>query len=139
MIFLFFSSRRRHTRCALVTGVQTCALPIYAEESVETEDQVSVGTGATDSGEILVTARRREESAQEIPLAISVVGGAQIDNTDSFNVGRLQQLTPTLQFYSSTPHNTAVNIPGIGLPFVLTRHGLQQTVGIYSDEIYYIR
>src|SRR3546814_1245021 len=26
----FFSSRRRHTRCALVTGVQTCALPIFA-------------------------------------------------------------------------------------------------------------
>src|SRR3546814_4266483 len=25
----FFSSRRRHTRCALVTGVQTCALPIF--------------------------------------------------------------------------------------------------------------
>src|SRR3546814_4376777 len=29
MYFFFFSSRRRHTRCALVTGVQTCALPIY--------------------------------------------------------------------------------------------------------------
>src|SRR3546814_225099 len=29
MIGVFFSSRRRHTRCALVTGVQTCALPIY--------------------------------------------------------------------------------------------------------------
>src|SRR3546814_3684562 len=28
--FFFFSSRRRHTRCALVTGVQTCALPIFA-------------------------------------------------------------------------------------------------------------
>src|SRR3546814_10073934 len=28
---VFFSSRRRHTRCALVTGVQTCALPIYDE------------------------------------------------------------------------------------------------------------
>src|SRR3546814_15803708 len=27
-----FSSRRRHTRCALVTGVQTCALPIYGKE-----------------------------------------------------------------------------------------------------------
>src|SRR3546814_7913556 len=27
----FFSSRRRHTRCALVTGVQTCALPIFAK------------------------------------------------------------------------------------------------------------
>src|SRR3546814_977784 len=30
MWFFFFSSRRRHTRCALVTGVQTCALPILA-------------------------------------------------------------------------------------------------------------
>src|SRR3546814_2454553 len=28
IVFFFFSSRRRHTRCALVTGVQTCALPI---------------------------------------------------------------------------------------------------------------
>src|SRR3546814_8877008 len=28
LILFFFSSRRRHTRCALVTGVQTCALPI---------------------------------------------------------------------------------------------------------------
>src|SRR3546814_1724928 len=31
--FLFFSSRRRHTRCALVTGVQTCALPICGRRS----------------------------------------------------------------------------------------------------------
>src|SRR3546814_3808254 len=29
IIIFFFSSRRRHTRCALVTGVQTCALPIW--------------------------------------------------------------------------------------------------------------
>src|SRR3546814_13981960 len=29
MLVFFFSSRRRHTRCALVTGVQTCALPIW--------------------------------------------------------------------------------------------------------------
>src|SRR3546814_7048407 len=33
--FFFFSSRRRHTRCALVTGVQTCALPIYATLAVD--------------------------------------------------------------------------------------------------------
>src|SRR3546814_10443611 len=31
VVFFFLSSRRRHTRCALVTGVQTCALPICAE------------------------------------------------------------------------------------------------------------
>src|SRR3546814_10402013 len=33
MIF-FFASRRRHTRCALVTGVQTCALPIFGPDQV---------------------------------------------------------------------------------------------------------
>src|SRR3546814_3161842 len=31
--WFFFSSRRRHTRCALVTGVQTCALPISAQQA----------------------------------------------------------------------------------------------------------
>src|SRR3546814_5485162 len=31
VLCFFFSSRRRHTRCALVTGVQTCALPIYED------------------------------------------------------------------------------------------------------------
>src|SRR3546814_3642242 len=30
LVCFFFSSRRRHTRCALVNGVQTCALPIYS-------------------------------------------------------------------------------------------------------------
>src|SRR3546814_4091037 len=33
----FFSSRRRHTRCALVTGVQTCALPILPHEIISTD------------------------------------------------------------------------------------------------------
>src|SRR3546814_5363116 len=35
MILFFFSSRRRHTRCALVTGVQTCALPISEKTPTE--------------------------------------------------------------------------------------------------------
>src|SRR3546814_4993162 len=33
IMMFFFSSRRRHTRCALVTGVQTCALPIWIAEA----------------------------------------------------------------------------------------------------------
>src|SRR3546814_7652282 len=34
LILFFFSSRRRHTRCALVTGVQTCALPIFSTDTL---------------------------------------------------------------------------------------------------------
>src|SRR3546814_1205490 len=37
----FFSSRRRHTRCALVTGVQTCALPICAGASISHAPSIS--------------------------------------------------------------------------------------------------
>src|SRR3546814_6652640 len=44
-VVFFFSSRRRHTRCALVTGVQTCALPIYPDqrwrETLELVDRTS--------------------------------------------------------------------------------------------------
>ena len=100
----------------------------------------SAGTGATDdAGEILVTARRRQETAQAVPLAISVVGGEHIDSTGSFNVGRLQQLTPTLQFYSSNPRNTSLSIRGIGAPFGLTNDGFEQGVGIYVDDVYFSR
>src|SRR3546814_4803524 len=38
----FFSSRRRHTRCALVTGVQTCALPISGGVSVGGKERVVI-------------------------------------------------------------------------------------------------
>src|SRR3546814_1761277 len=42
----FFSSRRRHTSCALVTGVQTCALPIYPRPRIAKRDrQVGQGKG----------------------------------------------------------------------------------------------
>src|SRR3546814_17781342 len=40
-IYFFFSSRRRHTRCALVTGVQTCALPISCTNSPAFPDPVA--------------------------------------------------------------------------------------------------
>src|SRR3546814_8722518 len=44
--FFVFSSRRRHTRCSLVTGVQTCALPIYAPELARHFDRRGLAVGA---------------------------------------------------------------------------------------------
>src|SRR3546814_9751641 len=43
VILFFFSSRRRHTRCALVTGVQTCALPICFDDPAYTNDVNATG------------------------------------------------------------------------------------------------
>src|SRR3546814_10595511 len=47
MLLFFFSSRRRHTRCALVTGVQTCALPIF--ESAKQEARVTIPKDSKDT------------------------------------------------------------------------------------------
>src|SRR3546814_4574643 len=46
VVGFFFSSRRRHTRCALVTGVQTCALPIYGTLASAGGGIGSAGPGA---------------------------------------------------------------------------------------------
>src|SRR3546814_4140649 len=46
-MYFFFSSRRRHTRCALVTGVKTCALPIWRSRSrADSADLKQVDLGA---------------------------------------------------------------------------------------------
>src|SRR3546814_1036553 len=56
--FFFFSSRRRHTRCALVTGVQTCALPISAASA-------SLRYGLTDA----LTIETHGEASDGLALA----------------------------------------------------------------------
>src|SRR3546814_10179120 len=45
VLVCFVSSRRRHTRCALVTGVQTCALPISSEPNMKSRAAVAFAPG----------------------------------------------------------------------------------------------
>lgn len=125
---------------ASVASASIVASSAQARDSVPSSDTASPeADSSADAGAIVVTARRRVETAQDVPLAISVIGGEHIDNTGSFNVGRLQQLTPTLQYYSSNPRNTSLSIRGIGAPFGLTNDGFEQGVGIYVDDVYYAR
>ena len=90
-------------------------------------------------GDIVVTARRRAETVQTVPIAMSVIGGTALAETGAYNVSRLTQLQPTLQFYSTNPRNSAANIRGLGAPFGLTNDGIEQGVGIYVDQVYYSR
>ena len=106
-----------------------------AEAGADAEAQDDTSRGDV----IIVTARRRQETSQEVPLAISVIRGDSIESTGNFNVVKLQQLAPTLQVYASNPRNTAVNIRGLGVPFGLTSDGFEQGVGIYVDDVYNAR
>jgi len=89
--------------------------------------------------ELVVTSRRREETAQEVPIPISIIGGNTIEETGAFNVNRVKELIPSVQLYSSNPRNTGINIRGLGSPFGLTNDGLDPGVGFYVDGVYFAR
>src|SRR3546814_7438977 len=65
LFVFFFSSRRRHTRCALVTGVQTCALPIWRTPSglprLPRPSPAGTGLLARRSSNATTACRRRSE------------------------------------------------------------------------------
>jgi len=121
-------------RLSLVAGLALAGLPTPA-----VAQEIGATSARTALAEILVTARRRAEDAQDVPIAISTIDGGTLDETGTFNVYRLQQLQPSLQFYSSNPRNTALNLRGFGAPFGLTNDGIEQGVGLYVDQVYYSR
>lgn len=89
--------------------------------------------------EIVVTSRRREETAQSVPIPISVISGNLIDEAGAFNVNRVKEYVPSVQLYTSNPRNTGINIRGLGSPFGLTNDGLDPGVGFYVDGVYFAR
>jgi iron complex outermembrane receptor protein len=118
----------------------TLAVPAYAQDSeTAAAAEQTASDSAGQAGEIVVTARRRAEVLQDVPLAVSVLSAATVEQTGSYNISRLTQLQPTLQFYSTNPRNSSVNIRGLGAPLGLTNDGIEQGVGIYVDQVYYNR
>jgi iron complex outermembrane receptor protein len=80
--------------------------PAFAQEA---EDEG--GKGA----EIIVTAQKREENLQEVPLAISVIGGDAIANSGAVTLENAQYLVPSLNFRKSgTTLNQALFLRGVG-------------------------
>src|SRR3546814_4895062 len=80
VIIFFFSSRRRHTRCALVTGVQTCALPIsYFEMKKEFTSnlldpnryiQVGIGIATTYDAKVTEAVEKNEPAIRSAVLGV---------------------------------------------------------------------
>lgn len=116
-----------------------CAAPAFASDEPQTSPADHPAAGASQLDEIVVTARRREERAQDVPIALTVIGGEQLDRTNTYNVGQLTQQAPSVQLLSSNPRNTAITIRGIGASYGLANDGLEQGVGIYVDQVYYGR
>ena len=122
----------------LLGGVATSAL---AATEAAPGAAASVGQFAQDaaSGEVegvTVTARRREEKLQDVPLAVSVTTAAKLDQTSTSSIVQLTQLVPTLQVLSPNARNTALTVRGLGASYGLANDGLEQGVGVYVDQVY---
>ncbi len=85
--------------------------------------------------EVVVTARKREESLQDVPISINAVGGAKLEEAGIDKLEDLQALVPNFQL-TETGISTQMYVRGIGTS---NNQGFEQSVGTYIDGVYYGR
>ncbi|MCW2338445.1 iron complex outermembrane receptor protein [Sphingobium sp. B2D3A] len=112
--------------------------PLLAQDTAATQTPQAMDT-ESDAGTIIVTARRRAESLQDTPVAISAFDAQVLEDRQINQTSDLETITPNLQFktagqLSGNSAATVVFIRGIGQldPTAAVDPG----VGIYLDEVY---
>jgi iron complex outermembrane recepter protein len=103
-----------------VVALSLVAMPVYATEAVEASAQPSdASVAATAPAEkavetIIVTARKRLERAQDVPLSIGVINAADVEAKRIDDIDRVANLTPGLTFdVGILPTDTRVSIRGL--------------------------
>ena len=108
-------------------GGMGLAAPAMAQDAPAAEE-----TG----GEIIVTARRREERLVDVPIAVTSVSGDQLEKSGAIDVTDLAQMAPNVTLEASRGTNSTLSafIRGIGQQDPVS--GFEQGVGIYLDDVY---
>lgn len=128
-------------RALFLVGVATCALLISPASAQSGQSSVAPQASNDDGevGTIIVTARRRAESLQDAPVAISAFDAQLLQDRQISQTSDLEAITPSLQFKSAgqlsgNSSATVVFIRGVGQldPTAAVDPG----VGIYIDEVY---
>lgn len=129
------SQRVRTMRSTHLAAVAASALALTAP--VHAQSQASPAA-ETDDGvaDIIVTAQRREESLQKVPLSITAISGAELRNADIRDITRLEQTVPGLRIARSG----AAARPAIrGVYTEAIAANSDPRIGFYIDEIYQSR
>ena len=126
----------------LLTGVALSTLPAsaYAQDAATPATTAAVQDDTEDYGdEIVVTATRREQSVQDVPLAVSVVGGEQLKVAGVTDIRGLEQLSPSLQATTgqSAATGAVLSIRGIGTAG--DNPGFEPAVGVFIDGVFRAR
>ncbi|OLU28623.1 TonB-dependent receptor [Pseudomonas sp. PA27(2017)] len=111
---------------AVAVALACGAAPSWAAEPSE--------TGATALQAVTVTATRREQSLQDVPVAVSVVEGEQLERDNRNNVSSIVQQVPTLNYRSGASNkDTSLFIRGVGT--ITTSPGIEPTVATVIDGV----
>jgi outer membrane receptor protein involved in Fe transport len=89
-----------------------------------------------DTGDIVITATRRNQALSDVPMAVSAVTAENLRNTGATDIRQLNQVAPSLNVFSTSSEGGAAraNIRGIGT--VGDNPGLEASVGIFIDGVY---
>lgn len=112
--------------------------PAVAQDGHQAHAAASNGAGQGDNGElpeILITAQRREQTLQDVPISVSVVSGAAVDEGSFDDLAELSRTVPNLSV-SNAALNNLVFVRGIGSG---SNVGFEQAVGLFVDEVYLSR
>jgi iron complex outermembrane receptor protein len=93
-------------------------------------------TVGENQGDIVVTARRRSESLVNVPIAMTAISGAALENQGALDITDIAQTTPnvTLEVSRGTNSTLSAFIRGVGQQDPVA--GFEQGVGIYVDDVY---
>lgn len=95
---------------------------------------------ASELGAVIISARRRNESAQDVPIAVNALSGDKLEEKGTINLGTFSKETPSITTYSSNMRNTTVNIRGLGTGIAgAGAAGLESGIGYYVDDVYFGR
>lgn len=127
--------KRKYLSMAIGGILLAPAAFVQAQEQQAT----AAGTQATQLDEVTVTARRRSESIQDVPVAVSAFGEEQIKDLQASTVEGLQGAVPNMNIAQGRGSANSVNvfIRGIGQPDALQT--FDPGVGMYVDDVYYSR
>ena len=122
-----------------VQAAAACAASMFAVPAVLAQDAPVARSAVTGLEEVTVTARRREESLQDVPIAVSAFSAERIQAIGAQDITWLQQSTPnlTLQVARGTNSTLIAFIRGIGQQDPLW--GFEPGVGLYVDDVYVAR
>ena len=82
----------------------------------------------------MVTARKRPENVQDVPIAVTAIGGAELDGNGTSQIQQLQFQVPSLVVNTANSRQTSFSIRGLGNN--PAADGLSTSVGLYIDGIY---